>query len=119
MIVFDKDRKEWRPTSQNFQNSKDGTPMSVFAENVAIEHGETANDFLRGVWSGWYLVGVPTEWMRQNNQKVYLDLANQDPDDWHPSHAAVAGLKDSKIRKKLADKYEWVIPPPNRYDAAD
>lgn len=119
MIVFDKDRKELRPTSQNFQNSKDGTPMSVFAENVAIEHGETANDFLRGMWSGWYLVAVPSEWMRQNNQKVYLDPANQDPEDWHPSHAAVAGLKDSKIRKKLADKYEWVIPPPNRYDSAD
>ncbi len=35
-IVYDKDRKERRPTSQNFPNSRDGTPMSVFAENVAV-----------------------------------------------------------------------------------
>ena len=116
MIVPDKDRKEQRPTSQNFQNSRDGTPMSVFAENVAVAHGETAIDFLKGVWSGWYLVALPTEWMRQHGQKVYLDPDNQDPEDWHPSHAAVAGLKDAKIRKKLAEKYEWIVPPLNRYD---
>jgi len=119
MTVPDKVRKERRPTSQNFQDSRDGTPMSVFAENVAVEHGETATDFLKGVWSGWYLVAVPTEWMRQNSQKVYLDPGNQDPEDRHPSHAAVDGPKDQKTRKKLAEKYEWIVPPPNRYDLAD
>jgi len=119
MIVFDKDRGEQRPTSHNFQNSKDGTPMSVFAENVAVVHGEAVTDFLRGVWSESYLVAVPTEWMRQNGQKVYLDPDNQDPEDWHPSHAAVDGVKDKKTRPKLAEKYEWIIPPPNRHTPAD
>ncbi len=119
MIVFDRNRKEQRPTSQNFQNSRDGTPMSVFAENVAVAHGETAIDFLKGMWSEWYLAAVPVEWMRQNNQIVYLDPENQDPEDWHPSHTAVAGLKDEKTRKKLTEKYEWVIPPSTSHDGAD
>jgi hypothetical protein len=54
--------------------------------------------------------------MRQHDQDVYLDPDNQDPEDEHPSHAAVAGPKDGKLRPKLAEKYEWVIAPPNRYD---
>jgi hypothetical protein len=117
-IVFDRNRNEWRPTSQNFQNSRDGT-MSVFAENVAIAHQETPTDFLRGRWSVWFLAAVPAEWMRKNNQKVYLDPENQDPEDEHPSHAAVDGPKDSKVRPKLADRYEWIVPPLKRYDAPD
>jgi hypothetical protein len=114
--VYDKDRQERRPTSQNFQNSKDEIAMSVFAENIALAHGEIPSDFLKGRWSGWYLAAVPTEWMRQHNQKVYLDPDNQDSDDYHPSHAAVDGLKDAKMRPKLAAKYEWLVPPPNRFD---
>jgi hypothetical protein len=115
-IVYDSNRKERRPTSQNFQNSKDGSPMSVFAENVAMAHGEVPSDFVKGRWSGWYLAAVPVESMREHSQKVYLDPYNQDPDDSHPSHAAVDGPKDSKTRPKLAANYEWVIPPPNRFD---
>src|SRR5277367_3212675 len=95
-----------------FQNSKDEIAMSVFAENIAQAHGEIPSDILKGRWSGWYLAAVPTEWMRQHNQKVYLDPDNQDSDDYHPSHAAVDGPKDAKMRPKLAAKYEWVVPPP-------
>jgi len=57
--------------------------------------------------------------MRRNSQKVYLDPDNQDAEDSHPSHAAVDGPKGDKIRPKLAEKYEWVVPPPNRYDPPD
>ena len=49
----------------------------------------------------------------------YLDPDNQDAEDNHPSHAAVDGPKDAKIRPKLAEKYEWIVPPPNRYDPPD
>ena len=118
-VVYDKDRKERRPTSQNFQDSKDGTPMSVFAENVAVDYGETPGDFLKGRWSSWHLAAVPVEWMRQHRQKVYLDPDNQDPEDKHPSHAAVDGPKDAKMRPKLAEKYEWIVPPPNLRDPPD
>jgi hypothetical protein len=118
-VVYDKLRKERRPTSQNFQNSKDGTPMSVFAENVAVVHGEIPADFLKGCWSGWYLAALPADWVREHAQKVYLDPDNQDPKDEHPSHAAVDGIKDPKMRQKLAEKYEWIVPPPNRYDPED
>jgi|SRR5712692_266565 len=46
--VYDSNRKERRPTSRNFQDSNDGSPMSVFAENIAIAHGEVPAGFLRG-----------------------------------------------------------------------
>ena len=115
-IVYDKNLKERRPTSQNFQNSNDGTPMSVFAENVALANDEAPQDFLTGVWSDWLLAGVYVEDMRAHHQKVYLDLHNQEATDFHPSHAAVDGTKDAKTRKKLAEKYEWIVPPANRYE---
>jgi hypothetical protein len=115
-VVYDKDRKERRPTSQNFNDSKDGSPMSVFAENVAIAHGESPGDFLRGRWSGCYLAAVRAAAMRQHGQEVYLDPHNQDPDDRYASHTAVLGRKDTKTRSKLAKDYEWVVPPPNRYE---
>jgi hypothetical protein len=90
--------------------------MSIFAENVAVAHLETPADFLKGRWSSWYLVAVTAESMRKYEQKVYLDPDNQDPDDQHPSHAAVDGSKDSKLRPKLAAEYEWIVAPVNRYD---
>jgi hypothetical protein len=113
-IVFDYNRGEWRPTSQNFQNTKGETSMSVFAENVAKAQGEAPTDFLRGRWSHHFLAAVLAGDMRKQGQQVYLDVTNQDPDDFHPSHAAVDGPKDSKLRPKLAENYEWVVPPPNR-----
>ena len=115
-VVYDKDRKERRPTSQNFNDSKDGSPMSVFAENVATEHGETPQDFLRGRWAGWCLAAVRAAAMRQHRQEVYLDLHSQDPDDRYASHAAVRGRKDTKTRSRLGKDYEWIVPPPNRYE---
>ena len=93
--------------------------MSVFAENVAEAHGEIPTDFLKGRWSGWYLAAVTAGWMRSHDQRVYLDTDNQDADDTHPSHAAVDGPKDAKTRPKLAANYEWIVPPPNRFDPAD
>lgn len=115
-IVYDNNLKERRPTSQNFQDSKDGSPMSVFAENVAIASGEAPEGFLRGLWSGLYLAAVRACDMRKHGQVVFLDSANQDADDRYESHAAVSGRKDNKTRSKLARVYEWVIAPPNRYE---
>src|SRR5690349_7892727 len=95
-VVYDKNRKERRPTSQNFDDSQDGTPMSVYAENIAIAHGEKPDDFLKGHWSAYFLAAVRAGSMRQQGQRVYPDPHNQDPDDSHPSHSAVAGRKDGK-----------------------
>ena len=62
MIVFDKVRKERRPTSQNFQNSKDGTPMSVFAENVAVAHDMPNSSLLGSIGFVFsVLFGLPFE----------------------------------------------------------
>jgi hypothetical protein len=93
--------------------------MSVFAENVAIEHGESPTDFLKGRWSCWYLAALSAGWVRTFGQIVYLDPDNQDTDDFHPSHAVVVGTKDTKIRSKMAKQYEWIIAPPNRYQRPD
>ena len=115
-IVPDRIRGERRPSSQCFVDSQDGSPMSVFAENVAQCNGETPADFLQGRWSEFSLVAVTAGWMRENGQEVYLDPQNQDPNDFFRSHAAVAGPKGTKIRKRLAERYEWVVAPSNRFD---
>jgi hypothetical protein len=94
-IVFDYNRGEWRPTSQNFQNTKDENTMSVFAENIANNYGEQPADFLLDRWSYHFLAAVIAGDMREHGQQVYLDIVNQDPGDIHPSHAAVDGPKDS------------------------
>jgi hypothetical protein len=112
MIVYDDNLHCWRPTSQNFQDSKDGTPMSVFAENVAMQYNERPEGFLQGRWSSWYLAAVRAGHVREHEQRVYLDPNNQDADDRFESHAAVAGAKPNKVRKKLSERWEWVIPPP-------
>jgi hypothetical protein len=118
-IVPDANRNERRPTSQNFQDSKDGSPMSVFAENLARAAGEVPADFLRGEWSGFYLAAVTAGWMRACGQEVYPDPDNQEPPDRFESHSAVRGPKDSqKLRSKIAKGYEWVIAPSNRFDLA-
>src|SRR5580692_7930379 len=79
--VYDRNRGERRPTSQNFQDSQDGTPMSVYAENIASESNEHPDDFLKDRWSTWHLAAVNAGRMRKLNQDVYPDLANQDADD--------------------------------------
>ncbi len=117
-IVYDANRRERRPSSQNFQDSQDGSPMSVFAENIASANGESPTDFLKGRWESFYLAAVTAGWMRECGQDVYPDPDNQDPGDRFHSHVAVRGAKKSKVRKKLADGYEWVIAPPNRYAPA-
>lgn len=113
-IVYDKNVGRFRPTSQNFQDSANGTPMSVFAENIAKLHGESAEGFLRGHWSSWYLVAVIAGRMRELSQDVYPDLGNQPADDFFHSHAAVEGPKDHKTRSKLAKDHEWIVVPPNQ-----
>jgi hypothetical protein len=107
MIVYDSNLGERRPTSQNFQDSTDGTPMSVYAENLAKAHGESPEHFLQGRWSAWYLVAVTAGRMRELGQHVYPDSANQDPDDFFHSHSAVRGSKHGSTRPKLVQKFEW------------
>jgi hypothetical protein len=113
-VVWDSNSKQLRPTSQNYQDSNDGTPMSVYAENIAREQNETIpDDFLRGRSAAWHLVAVTAGDMRKNKQVVRLETANQDDDDRHPSHAVVEGPKDGKMRSKLGANYEWIKAPPN------
>jgi hypothetical protein len=114
-LTYDANRKELRPSGQNYQDSPDGTPMSVFAENIALEHGESPADFLKEPWSDWYLAAVSAGWLRKCGQKVYLDLRYQDANDFHQSHTVVFGTKDAKVRSRIAKQYEWVLPPPDRH----
>jgi len=113
MVVFDDNRNHLRPTSQNFQDSRDGTPMSVFAENLAHAHGELPSDFLQGRWSEWGLAAVMAGRMRELGQRVYSDSHNQDEHERFESHSAVAGSK-KKVMKQMSATAEWVITPRSR-----
>jgi len=110
-VVYDKNRERWRPTSQNFQDSRDGTPMSVFAENLAQAHGELPAHFLLGRWSEWGLAAVVAGQVRELGQRVYPDPHNQDQDERFESHAAIAGSKAKNVMKQMSGWAEWVITP--------
>jgi hypothetical protein len=77
--TYDANRKERRPSSQNFQDSPDGTPMSVFAENIARAAGELPPDFLTGQWSGFYLAAVTAGWMRSVAKRYIPTLTTRMP----------------------------------------
>ncbi len=107
-IVYDQNRRMRRPSSRNFNDSQDKTPMSVYVEEIAIQHNQTPSDFLKDEWSHHFLAAITAGWARQCGQKVYPSATKEEP-----AHADVAGRKPSNTRSRLAQPAEWVIGPSN------
>ena len=91
-----------RLTSEAFQNSSDGSPMSVV---LAKEHGNP-EAVLEG-HEGYSLASITACLARENCQGIA-----RDPTQENPAHALVFGKKTEATSKKLARGAEWVVPPP-------
>lgn len=109
-LTFDHNLGKWRPTSQAFIDPSDGSPMSVFAENIAQTYNEKPADFLRGHWSCWLLAAIQAGAARTLGMEVYPDPENQDSAEDFKSHSSVRGDK-RKVKQKLAQKAEWIVAP--------
>ena len=106
--VTDRNRGILRPSSQAFQNSKNGSPMSVLIAEVVMESGRKPIDVLP---DGTYaLVAFTAGIARKCNQAV---IRNPCPDEYpdEEAHALVAGKKTNRVKETLALASRWVVEP--------
>lgn len=97
-----------RPSSAAFEDSPDGSPMSVFLAEIVEKTGRKADDTLVG-HAGYALSAFTAGLARHCKQGVACD-----PEPAEPAHAVVFGKKTKSISRTLAKGSEWVIPPPDR-----
>ncbi len=103
--VFDQNLGRVRPSSAAFEDSPDGTPMSVQLAQIVAETGRGPEDVLVG-YHGFALAAITAGLSRGCRQGVARAPL---PDE--PAHAVVFGTKTRKIRGRLAKGSQWVIPP--------
>jgi len=104
-IVWDENLNCYRPSSQAFNDSKDGSPMSVHREDILEGENREPGIVLAG-FNDWALAALSAGTLRQNKQGIASDPL---PDD--RSHALVFGPKPPKVRKRIAKASEWAIRP--------
>lgn len=110
-VVFDKNKGMRRPSSRNFNNSQDKSPMSVFLEDVLVQHRLEATDLLQDEWAHHFVAAITAGWARQCDQGVM-----RTPTESEPAHADVNGNKPENVRRRLAGPAEWIVSPQNLYD---
>jgi hypothetical protein len=107
-IVFDKNRVCVAQVLKTFNDSQDGSSMSVFIEDILASSGLQAADLLRDEWAQHFVAAITAGWARQCGQGV-----RRTPTSTEPAHADVRGNKPANVRKKLAGPAEWIVAPPN------
>lgn len=97
-----------RPSSAAFDDSGDGTPMSVALDSLLREAGRCPSDLLEG-HPRFGLVSFTAKQARA----LSLSITASPPVSGDPAHGWVAGKKTKSMRKKLAELCEIVnVPPP-------
>lgn len=105
-VVPDENHGGRRVTSAAFDDSRDGSPLSVLLAYVVFETDRGPENVLCG-FAGYGLASITAGDARRCDQGV---MATPLPDE--PAHASVFGRKTKAIRKRLADGARWVIAPP-------
>ena len=105
-IVRDNNLNCLRPSSQAFNNSPDGSPMSVIREDVLENEHRSPVSTLAG-YPGYALAALTAGTVRQNGQGVAADPLPEEP-----AHALVFGNKTESVRRRLAKASRWVVEPP-------
>ena len=104
-VVWDQNVREKRVTSAAFQDSVDGSPMSVLLADVVRETGRNAGHILAG-FDEYALARITAGHARDCCQGVSRAPL---PDEL--AHAHVFGRKTGSVRGYLRRHAEWVIPP--------
>lgn len=103
--VRDDNSGGWRVTSAAFDDSRDGSPLSVLLAAVVRESGRGPADVLSG-FTGYFLASLTAGDARRCGQGI---ARTPEPDE--PAHASVFGRKTKSIKRKLADAAGWIIGP--------
>jgi hypothetical protein len=95
-------RRSVRPRSGAFNNSSDGTGMSVDLSSIRLQLDQGPLDCLVFAGARW-IATLTAEQCRQEGQIIL-----RRPLAENPAHAEVIGPKPAKRRKRLADVSEWL-----------
>ena len=106
-LVRDQNLGIVRPSSQAFQDSRDGTPMSVALSDVLLAAGREPGSVLAGL-EGFALASITAGLARECRQGI-----QRDPIQEEPAHAFVFGKKTSGVKSRFAKECRWVIQPEN------
>jgi hypothetical protein len=104
-IVWDANENCWRPSSSAFDNLPNTNSMSVVIDDTLCQLGRSPKSILDG-YHGFALASFTAGFVRQLEQQV-----TREPTDEEPAHGHVIGKKAKSIRRKLARKATWEIPP--------
>ena len=104
-VVWDQNVGEKRVSSAAFEDSVNGSPLSVLLAEVVRETGRNAGHILAG-FDEYALAVITAGHARDCQQGV-----SRDPRPDELAHAHVFGMKTRGIRRCLSRHAEWVIPP--------
>lgn len=107
-LVYDENDNVIRPTSAAFEDSPDGSPMSVLLAQIVADTGRGPKDAVRG-FPGFAMASITAGLSRRCRQGVARDPLTDEP-----AHAVVFGPKTQSVRRKLAKGADWIIPPPGQ-----
>lgn len=105
-IIWDDNRKRWRPSSASFEDHPDGSPMSVVLADTLAELERPLTSALEGHERGFALASITAGLARANDQVVV-----RDPLPEEPAHGLVVGQKTKKRCRELAKSADWIVPP--------
>ena len=104
-IVRDDNRGGMRLSSAAFDDSADGSPLSVLIAEVVLQTKRTAQAVLAD-FDGYALAATTAGNARKQGQGI---AATPEPDE--PAHASVFGPKTKSIKRVMAKDATWVIGP--------
>ncbi len=104
-IVPDDNERGWRVSSAAFDDSKDGSPLSVLLSEIIASTGRTADDLVAR-FAGYGLATITAGVARAQRQGI---ARTPEPDE--PAHASVFGKKTGAVKRALARAANWVHFP--------
>jgi hypothetical protein len=103
-LVKDENLGTVRPSSAAFQDSQNGTPMSVLIEKVVTQTQRTAADTLRD-FEGFSLCSFTASTARDLGQSV----ATRPVEPLEPAHGFIVGKKTERVRRGFVRAAAWVV----------
>jgi hypothetical protein len=104
-IVSDENTGGLRVSSAAFDDSEDGSPLSVLIAAVVAETRRTAREILAG-YDGYALAAITARTARSVGQGIA-----RTPEPNEPAHASVFGPKTKKNKRGMSKAAIWVIAP--------
>ena len=94
-----------RPSSQAFQDNRDGSPMSVQLQEVLEENQIPVETIIEG-HENFSVASITAGFARKNSQGII-----RAPLDNDPAHAEVFGKKPKSVMRNFSHNSIWIIPP--------